>query len=50
MKKKQFIDEIKRRFPDSDIETVDDALDRIKDTEYEYIFSEEIKQMEKKRK
>jgi len=43
MKEKEFIEEIKKRFPESDIETLTDALDRIKNTEYEYMFSEEIK-------
>ncbi len=41
----KFIKEIQRRFPNSDIETLEDAIHRIEGTEYEYIFSEEIKQL-----
>jgi hypothetical protein len=37
-----FIKEIQKRFPDSDIETVEEALNRVKDTEYEHIFESEI--------
>ena len=42
MNEQEFIKEIKRRFPESDIETLEDALNRIINTEYEHIFSSEI--------
>lgn len=37
-----FIKEIQKRFPSSEIETLEEALNRIKDTEYEHIFESEI--------
>lgn len=46
MKAKKFIKEIKRRFPSSDIDTLKDALDSVKNTEYEYIFSAEIRSLQ----
>ena len=48
MNEQEFIKEIKRRFPESDIETLEDALNRIINTEYEHIFSSEIMELETK--
>jgi hypothetical protein len=47
MDKKQFIKEIQRRFPENDIETLQEAIDRCEGTEYEYIFSETIETLSK---
>ena len=42
MSEKEFINEISRRFPESEIEDLNDAINRTIGTEYEYIFSKEI--------
>tara|TARA_R110000772_G_C13310268_1_gene440098 strand:+ start:25389 stop:25541 length:153 start_codon:yes stop_codon:yes gene_type:complete len=45
MEEQAFINEISRRFPEREIKFLEDAIDTCIGTEYEYIFSREIKEL-----